>query len=102
MDTKQRSQQPDGARQPQTQPQKEQQSPQQQGQKDPKQGQQQPRSPLLNWINWIGLAVLVIWNILIFLPQGQPSSTTIAYSTFLAQVQSGNVQQVSIQGTDIK
>ncbi len=94
MDTKQNPQQPSG--QPQSQPQRQQQSPQQ------PQGQQQPpRSPLRNWINWALLAALVIWNIILFLPQGQASSIEIPYSTFLAQVQSGNVQQVSIQGADI-
>src|SRR5215210_8965771 len=64
--------------------------------------QQQPRSPLRNWVNWVLLVALIAWNIWLFWPQGQPASTTIPYSTFLAQAQAGNVRQVSIQGADIK
>src|SRR4051794_25432626 len=93
MDTTQRSQPP------QTPPPREQPPPQPQA---PKQHQEPPRSPLRNWINWALLAALVIGNIYLFWPQSQPSSTTIPYSTFLAQVQAGNVQQVSIQGGDIR
>src|SRR2546421_11347640 len=85
MDTKPNPQQPQG---------------QPQGEQKPK--KEQPRSPLRNWLNWLLLAALLVWNIFLFWPQGQPSSTTIPYSTFLAQVQAGNVRQVSIQGADIK
>src|SRR5437867_1165288 len=96
-----------GPRQPQRQPQREQQQQQQQQQpQEPQQGSQgphgQPRSRLPNWINLVLLAALLVWNIFLFWPQGQPSSTTIPYSTFLAQVQAGNVRQVSIRGADIK
>src|SRR3954447_11198930 len=78
-------------------------SPQKDKQPDRQQQQQeQPRSPLRRWVNWILLAGLIIWNILLFWPQGQPSSTAIPYSNFLAQLQAGNIRQVSIQGADIK
>lgn len=68
------------------------------------QGQQEkpPQSPLRNWLYWLTLAVLIIWNIFLFLPLGGPPTATIPYSTFLAQVQAGNVQQVTIQGANIK
>ncbi len=64
--------------------------------------QDQPRSPLRNGLNWVLLAALIIWNLFVFWPQGQPSSTQIPYSTFLAQIEAGNVRQVSIQGAAIK
>src|SRR5689334_9944630 len=66
------------------------------------QPQQQPGSPMRSWLNWILLAALIAWNVLLFWPQGQPASTAIPYSTFLSQVQAGNVRQVSVQGADIK
>src|SRR5690349_1043984 len=75
--------------------------PPQDSEKSPKQ-EQQPRSPLSNWLNWALLIGLIIWNILLFWPGGQPPSITVPYTTFLAQVQAGNVKQVSIQGADIK
>src|SRR5689334_20671370 len=84
-----------------TTPQRPSQPPPQDSQKSPKQ-EQQPRSPLNNWLNWVLLIGLIIWNILLFWPLSQTPSVTIPYSTFLAQVQAGNVQQVSIQGADIK
>ncbi len=60
-----------------------------------------PPSPVRRWLNWLLLAGLIIWNIFLFWPAGSPSSTTIAYSTFLDQTQAGNVGQVSIQGNQI-
>ena len=45
---------------------------------------------------------LIIWNLFVFWPQGRPSSTQIPYSICLAQVEAGNVRQVSIQGAGIK
>src|ERR1043165_3257031 len=99
MDTKQRSQPLSQSQMPQGAQQPPQEVPQQQV---PPRQKEPPRSSLRNWINWILLAALIIWNLFLFLPQGQPSSTTIPYSTFLAQVQAGNVRQVSIQGADIK
>ena len=48
------------------------------------------------------IAALILWNIWLFWPQGQPSSTRIPYSTFLAEVRAGNVRQVSITGPEIK
>src|SRR5215470_2571800 len=63
---------------------------------------QQPRSPMRNWLYLLLFAALLIWNIILFWPQGQPSSATIPYSTFLAQVRAGNVQQVGIRGAEIR
>jgi cell division protease FtsH len=88
MDTQQGS-----SRQPQPQPQ----PPPQQSQ-TPK----QPPSPFRRWANWLLLAALIVWNIFLFLPAGQPPAANIPYSTFVSEVQAGNVQQVSIQGADIK
>src|SRR5947209_8464097 len=89
MDTQQRSN-------PQPQ---QQQSPQQQ--RPQSQTPQQPISPLRRWINWLLLVALIAWNIFLFLPAGQPPTATVPYSTFVSEVQAGNVQQVSIQGAQI-
>ena len=69
--------------------------------KEPKQ-QPPARPPWLNWMRGLLIAALILWNIWLFWPQGQPSSTRIPYSTFLAQVRAGNVRQVSITGPEIK
>ena len=64
---------------------------------------QQPRSPLRNWLYWLlFFAALAIWNVWLFWPVSEPPTLTIPYSSFLAQVEAGNVREVTIQGSDIK
>jgi len=61
---------------------------------------QTPQKPRLNWIWWLIFIALLAWNIWLFLPTGQPEAN-IPYSTFLAQVQAGNVVRVRIVGDQI-
>jgi cell division protease FtsH len=49
---------------------------------------------------WLILLGLMIWNIWSLLPASQPEAD-IPYSTFLSQVQAGNVTKVSISGDEI-
>ena len=103
MDTQQKPQQPQQqAQREQPRQQQQQQPPQQPPQQSQQRQQEQPRSPFRNWIYLVLFVGLLIWNVILFWPQGQPSSITVPYSTFLAQVQAGNVREVSIQGSDIK
>jgi len=60
----------------------------------------QPKTPRISWIWWPLLLALLVWNLVAFWPQGQPQAS-IPYSTFLAQVRSGNVSSVSIAGDQI-
>ncbi len=61
---------------------------------------QTPQKPRLSWIWWLIFIALLAWNIWLFLPTGQ-SEANIPYSTFLAQVQAGNVVRVRIVGDQI-
>src|SRR5512138_3492781 len=65
------------------------------------QQKQQRKSPLRNWLYWLLLAALTIWNVWLFWPVSEPPRATIPYSAFLAQVRDDNVRQVTIQGADI-
>ncbi len=62
--------------------------------------EQPTQKPNLHWIWWVVLLALVLWNVLLFLPQGKPQ-ITIPYSTFLTQVKDGNVASVQISGSEI-
>jgi cell division protease FtsH len=78
-------------------------------QKNPQQKPQSPRppdmlSPLRSWRFWITLAVLFAANILIsnlITSSGQPPTVTIAYTTFLDEVEAGNVSTVTSTGDSI-
>jgi len=52
------------------------------------------------WVWWVVLVFLIAWNVGLF-KLGQPSEVDIPYSTFVAQVQAGNVKQVQIVGNEI-
>ncbi len=70
-------------------------------QKNPKDSQKQK---LPNWFNswfwWLILLLLLVWNFASYWPSTK-ASVSVPYSTFIAQVQAGNVAQVKITGNDI-
>ncbi len=63
-------------------------------------GAEEPTSPggrprIPRWAQWlILLAILVGWNVVLFLPPGGPPSAEIPYSAFVAQAREGNVASV--------
>jgi cell division protease FtsH len=46
----------------------------------------------------IFLAVLLVWNIILFFPFGSPSAAAIPYSVFVAQAREGNIASVDFNG----
>ena len=59
-----------------------------------------PKKPNYTWIWWVVLGGLFIWNLIAFLPKSQPA-VTLPYTTFIDQVSSGNVANVTISGAKI-
>ncbi|MGH2460348.1 MAG: ATP-dependent zinc metalloprotease FtsH [Chloroflexota bacterium] len=55
-----------------------------------------PRIP--GWVWWAICAALIAWNALTFLVPRGPATITLSYSAFVTQVQSGNVENVTIAG----
>src|SRR5688572_24768598 len=50
-----------------------------------------PRFP--RWLGWaIVLGILVVWNVVTFIPRGGPPSAPIPYSEFVAQANAGNIE----------
>src|SRR4029079_7898200 len=43
----------------------------------------------------IFLAVLLVWNVILFFPFGSPSAAAIPYSVFVAQAREGNIARVA-------
>jgi len=60
----------------------------------------QPQKRQIHWIWWVILIALLIWNVVLFLPKASPQ-VTLPYSSFLAQVNKGNVASVQISGSEI-
>jgi ATP-dependent Zn protease len=52
------------------------------------------------WVWWVILAFLIAWNVGLF-KLGTPSEADIPYSTFVAQIQAGNVESVTIVADEI-
>jgi cell division protease FtsH len=52
------------------------------------------------WWWWLVFVGLMVWNLYLFLPHGQPQ-VNLAYTTFLSQVEAGNVTHVQIVGDQI-
>jgi cell division protease FtsH len=66
---------------------------------------QQPQQPTpkkqsIHWIWWILAIVLLIWNILTFLPKSKPE-ITIPYTQFIDQVNAGNIASIQVSGSEI-
>jgi cell division protease FtsH len=60
-----------------------------------------PNTPRIRWVWWLViLGALIVWNLLSFMPQSKPE-VTIPYTTFLQQVNKGNVANVQIAGSQI-
>lgn len=59
-----------------------------------------PKKPNYTWIWWVVLGGLFIWNLIAFLPKSQPA-VALPYTTFIDQVRSGNVANVTISGAKI-
>ena len=66
---------------------------------------QQPQQPVqkkppVQWFWWIFAIILLIWNIVAFLPKSRPE-INIPYSKFLSQVSEKNIASVTISGSEI-
>jgi cell division protease FtsH len=66
---------------------------------------QQPQQPdqkkqTIHWFWWIIAVMLLIWNILSFLPKSRPE-INIPYSQFISQVNAGNIASIQISGSEI-
>jgi cell division protease FtsH len=59
-----------------------------------------PRKQSLEWLWWIVILLLLAWTIWQYWPKSQPLAD-LSYTTFLSQVQAGNVTRVQIAGADI-
>jgi hypothetical protein len=68
-------------------------------QKQPDGQPQKPRSPI-NWFWWIVLISLMLWNVITYF-KAAPAQVEIPYSTFIDQVQTGNISSVTITGNVI-
>jgi cell division protease FtsH len=60
----------------------------------------QDKKPKISPIWWIIFAALMIWNIIAYFPRSTPQAQ-IPYSTFVDQVNAGNVTDVQISGAQI-
>jgi cell division protease FtsH len=67
---------------------------------DKSDGQSQVPRPRISPLWWILLVGLMIWNI-VTLFRSAPTQAEIPYSTFIDQVQSGNISTVTITGNEI-
>jgi cell division protease FtsH len=66
---------------------------------------QQPQQPTpkkqnVHWLWWILAIVLLIWNILTFLPKSKPE-INIPYTQFINQVNAGNIASIQVSGSEI-
>ena len=59
-----------------------------------------PRPPRISPLWWLILLGLFAWNVWTFMPQTQ-QQISIPYSTFIDQIQSGNIKEVEINGAQI-
>jgi cell division protease FtsH len=64
-------------------------------------GRQQQRPLIPPWVWWMGLLLVIVWNVYVFLVPKVPPALTLPYTTFLQQVRSGNVAAVTIAGQDV-
>jgi cell division protease FtsH len=59
-----------------------------------------PQRSQFSWVWWLVFLALTAWNIYLFFPKGQPQ-VDLAYSTFLSQIEAGNIAHVQIVGDQI-
>ena len=62
------------------------------------QPQRPPQSPLVRWIWWVGMALLLAWNLYAFLLPKTAPAATLSYTAFLEQVRADNVASVTLAG----
>ena len=67
---------------------------------NPQQPNQSPPKLRISLFWWILLAGLLLWNVVTYLRR-EPARVGIPYSTFISQLQAGNVTSVKIQGNQI-
>ncbi|HVB96833.1 MAG TPA: ATP-dependent zinc metalloprotease FtsH [Chloroflexota bacterium] len=60
-----------------------------------------PAFHIPGWVWWTIFAVLLAWNLLTFLAPRGPATIDLSYSQFLAQVNAGNVDKVTIEGQSV-
>jgi cell division protease FtsH len=56
--------------------------------------------PIMRWVWWIGMALLLAWNLYTFLVPKTAPAASLSYSAFLEQVRSDNVASVNLAGQD--
>ncbi len=54
------------------------------------------------WVWWVLLAGLLLWNIVAIANPFAPTRTEVTYSDFVTQVQTNNVQEVTLQNRDVQ
>jgi cell division protease FtsH len=62
------------------------------------QPQRPPTPPTVRWVWWVGMGLLMAWNLYTFLVPKTETAVSLSYSTFLEQVRSDNVARVSLAG----
>ena len=62
---------------------------------------QTPKPILPQWVWWIGLLAILIWNFYAFLVPKPSSAASLSYTAFLDQVKAGNVEDVTLNGQNI-
>ncbi len=67
--------------------------------------QQRPQQPVQKkqttpWIWWILAIILLMWNVYLFLPKSSPK-IDIPYSQFISQVNTGNIANIQVSGSEI-
>ncbi|MEJ2013033.1 MAG: ATP-dependent metallopeptidase FtsH/Yme1/Tma family protein, partial [Anaerolineales bacterium] len=67
------------------------------GQDSQQEGQPRPHLPRYWW--WL-LALLILWNLILFWPRA-PQQVSLSYTDFLTQLNDGNITQVVFQGSQI-
>ncbi len=70
-------------------------------QTDDPNNQNKPRFRVPGWVWWILLAGLLLWNIFALANPFATGRSALNYSDFIAQVQSGNVSEVTLQDRNV-
>jgi cell division protease FtsH len=70
-------------------------------QDDPNNGNKSPRLRIPGWVWWLLLAGLLIWNILALANPFAAGPTAVTYTDFVAQIQAGNVSDVTMKDRSV-